>query len=426
MKYKLSMLVILFAFHTTAYAANDLLCQTSYGFRVDINGTQGSTICSSSVRDLEDAIKDFSLSNNNYTNTSAAFAVGRINDVALTAKYAANSPALYISIPELGIEEVFNGATRKDSEDLLEDWLKHSGVVGKIMDYQAKNSPTSPITGVGGILPSLATTEFNQELNAVSNLAMPSQNLSQQNNNENTETDTEGTAHSMNNLVGVGVNMGSYSISSSNDRINTYTLPLSYSFNAGSDPRSQLILSLPVTMYTIGKAKGYHVGFGASYRFPVTERWSLTPGMRYAITGSVDRATIASITSGTLTSTYQIPFETFDLNIANMIGYYSTGKFKAGSYSFNPNIKQTILRNGVMLSQPITIKNHQLAIEYSLIDTRYLGGDKPFIRDMQEIGITIGTHRNHPNKKLSFLRAGISYIHAKDSNGVNFNFGYWF
>lgn len=41
--------------------------------------------------------------------------------------------------------------------------------------------------------------------------------------------------------------------------------------------------------------------------FPINERWSLTPGVRYALTGSVDRATLSSVTSGTLMSTYTMP-----------------------------------------------------------------------------------------------------------------------
>lgn len=424
MKYKLHAITLatLTCCGITSTYANDLNCSTSYGFRVDIDGTQGQTICSSSARDLEDILKDFSLSNQNYTDTSAAFGVGRVNDVGLIASYAENSNDLVISIPELDIHnQVFSGRTREQSEDQLEDWLKNSDVIGKIMNYQAKNSATSPITGVGGIMPVLASTDFNQSIEAISNIT-PSLNTTTSSINNTTDT----TPVAVNNTLGIAVNVGSYSVKGSDDRVNTYTIPLSYSFKNNQNEQKQFILSLPLTMYSIGKAKGYHLGLGMAYRFPISEQWALTPGIRYALTGSVDRATAASIMSGSVTSTYQIPMQKFDLNIANMVGYYRTGKFKVDEYSFNPNIKQTMLRNGIMLSQPISVKNHPLAIEYSLIDTRYIGGDKPFMRDMQELGITIGTHHNHQNKKLSFLRAGIGYMYAKESNGVNFNFGYWF
>lgn len=420
-KYKLSALLftIVASFGVTTLYASDLNCNRSYGFRVDINGVQGETVCSSSVRDLEDILKDFNVSNQNYTDTSEAFAVGRVNDVKLIASYAQNSTDLIISMPEIGINnQVFSGSTRDESEDKLEDWLKNSGVIGQIMNYQAKYSATSPITGVGGIMPSLASADFSQGIEALSNISSKHYSSNSTINHQNQNI--------INNTLGVAVNVGSYSVKGSDDRVNTYSLPLSYSFKNKTDENKQLTFSLPITMYSIGKAKGYHIGLGTAYRFPVSERWSLTPSMRYSLTASLDRATLASVMNGSLTSTYQIPMQKFDVNIANMVGYYRTGKFKAGEYSFNPNVKQTILRNGVMLSQPMTIKNHPLAIEYSLIDTRYIGGDKPFMSDMQELGMTIGTHRNHKNKKLSFLRAGLSYMYSKESKGVSFNFGYWF
>lgn len=399
--------------------ANDLACQTSYGFRVDVDGNVGETVCSTSARDLEKVLRNFHLSNQNYTDTSAAMGYGRVNDVTLNAQYLANGNDLIVSIPELDMENLtFSGANRDQAENVFEDWLKNSGVIGKIMNYQAKHSPTSAITGAGGVIPMLASSDFNQEINVLSNISAP----------DNSKKNNDASVAPSNdiNFIGTGMNINSYSVKGSNERVNAYTLPLSYAFQAGNQPNSQFTLSLPVTMYSVGKAKGYHVGVGASYRFPITDKWSLTPGVRYAVTGSVDRATIAGVTSGTLTSTYRIPLKKFDVNIGNMVGYYRTSKFKAGEYSFNPDIRQTMLRNGVMLSQPITVKNHKLAIEYSLIDTRYVGGDKPFMRDMQELGITLGTHRDHENKKLSFMRVGLGYMHAKDTNGFNLNFGYWF
>ena len=147
--------------------------------------------------------------------------------------------------------------------------------------------------------------------------------------------------------------------------------------------------------------------------------------MCVALTGSVDRATVSAVYSGSLTSTYQIPVGKFDLAIGNMVGIYKTGKFKVSEYSFNPHVKQTMLRNGIMLSQPVDLKNQKLAVEYSLIDTRYVGGEKPFMKDMQELGITVGTHKDQVGR-LSFLRGGVSFTRAKGSKGVTFNFGYWF
>lgn len=262
-------------------------------------------------------------------------------------------------------------------------------------------------------MPTLASTDYETGMQGSSNI----------NSNTNIVTSTG-------NVLGIGASFSSYSVDGSADNVESATLPLSYTNQLDNKPNHQIIFSLPISMYQVGKAKGYHVGFGVAYRFPINEHWSLTPGVRYALTGSVDRATLSSVTSGTLMSTYTMPVfkDKLDLTIGNMIGYYRTGKFKAGEYSFDPKIKQTMLRNGVMLSQPIMLRGKKLAIEYSAIDTRYVGSDKPFMRDMQEYGVTLGFHRDaiSENSKLSALRAGVTYTSAKGANGFGLSFGYWF
>ena len=413
---------------TTAWA--DLSCSGSYGFRVDVDGVTGNTICASKAQDIIDAAKDFKNSNHNYTSRSAAIGEGRFNDVDFTVSYDANSTTLTFQSDDINISQSFTGTTRKKTEDEFEDWMKHSGIMSTIMQYQAKNSTASPITGASGLMPSLATTDYATGMDGSSNIV--SSIATETSSSDSSDTDTESSTVNNNNnngtinLLGAGLTVGTYKISDTNERVTSTTLPLSYSIGTNAnDPRSQLIISVPLTMYTVGSSRGYHVGLGLAHRFGITENWTLTPGIRYSVTGSVDRATVAAVYSGSLMSTYRIPLNSFDLNIGNMIGYYKTGKFSAGDYSFNPNIKQIMLRNGVMLSQPIQIKDKKLALEYSIIDTRYVGSDKPFMKDMQEFGLTLGSHKNQKGK-LSFLRAGMSYIHSKGSNGVTFNFGYWF
>ncbi|ULJ63776.1 hypothetical protein [Wielerella bovis] len=396
-----------------AYA--EVACSHSYGIQTSVNGVAGQTYCSSNANDFIDYVKNLKNTHEDYTTTSAANVVGRFNDVDITLSYDANSNKLTFNAPEIGVEgKTFEGATRSKSQDEFEDWLKKSGVIGEILRYQAKNSATSAITGAGGLIPTLSETDYNTGMSDTSNIS----------NATNTITTNSG------NVLGIGASFGSYSIDGSADKVETMTLPLSYTNKLDRNPNHQMIFTLPVSMYKVGKSKGYHVGLGMAYRYPVTERWTLTPGVRYSITGSADRATVASVMSGTLMSTYTLPVvnDKLDLTIGNMVGYYKTGKFKAGDYSFDPNIKQTMLRNGLMLSQPIMVKGKKLAIEYSAIDTRYIGSEKPFMKNMQEYGVTLGFHRDAvaENSKLSALRAGITYTNAKGANGVGFNFGYWF
>jgi hypothetical protein len=115
----------------------------------------------------------------------------------------------------------------------------------------------------------------------------------------------------------------------------------------------------------------------------------------------------------------------YDIAIGNMLAYNQTAKFSAGSYSFDPHIKNLAMRSGVLLSQPVTFKGKKLSLEYSLIDTRYLSGDRPYSKNSQEIGITVGTNKN-AFYETSYIRAGLSFMTAKGSHGFTVNIGYWF
>lgn len=402
----------------SAFASN-LACSGSYGFRVDVNGTIGNTVCASTAQDVLDAAKDLKKSNTTYTETSSAFGVGRFNGVNFNIKYDENSTELTFDSDDINEHKVFKGNTRNETEDQLEDWFKKSDVPTKIMQHQSKNSAASPITGSGGLMTSLAAVDYATGIEGVSNISTTSTA-------SGTSTASDGNSTGTINILGTMLTGGAYKVADTGERIRTTTLPLSYSIGTSTkDDRSQLIFTLPLTMYQVSKAKGYHAGFGVAHRFPVTSKWTLTPGVRYALTGSVDRATVAAVYSGSLMSIYQIPVGSWSVSMGNMVGYYKTGKFKVGDYSFNPNINQTMFRNGLMLSQPIELANTKLAIEYSFVDTRYVGSDKPFMSNMQEFGITLGLHKNQ-EEKLSVFRAGVNYINAKGSRGVTFNVGYWF
>lgn len=397
--------LVLQAFAATVFAQS-LSCDKTYGFRADSNGVTGSTICSSTAENFIDAAKNFNLSNHSYTQTSAALVQGRFNDVNLTLSYAANSTTLQFSSQQLAVNESFSGATRKESENKFVDYLKKSNIIGRLMKAQAKTSATSPLAGVGGLLPTMAANDFSNSFDTASKIA-------------------SGQTGSVNNQIGIAPSFGSYKIDGSSDNVSTISIPLSYAFRSNEDPRRQVILSLPITQVSVGDAKSYHTGLGIAYRLPVNDHWTLTPAAKYALVASVDRATVATAMSGSLMSTYVIPMSGFDLAIGNMLGYYQTGKFSTGEYSFDPDIKQIMLRNGVMLSQPVSISGNGMAIEYSLVDTRYTGGDKPFLAETQEIGVTIGNNRATAGAN-SFLRGGITYLHAKHANGFNVNIGYWF
>jgi len=64
-----------------------------------------------------------------------------------------------------------------------------------------------------------------------------------------------------------------------------------------------------------------------------------------------------------IASSYTMEFDGFDLSIGNMLGYYQTLTAKAESVSVNPGIKNTALRNGIILSQPMTVGGRKMVAE---------------------------------------------------------------
>jgi len=365
-------------------AAQQLDCGKSFGFRADINGSRGQTLCSSNVDAFIDSAKNFTLSNAGYTQISQATAFGRFNDVNVVLRYDARSNTLNYDFVELGMRGSFTGANRDQSEELFEEYVKKGDILGKVLRYQAKNSPTSALTGEGGAIPMLAMADFNTSFDNASQIGVPDQN------------------QTANNLIGVGLSYGSYNIDGNED-VKTTSLPLSYTIRNNIDPRRQLVLSMPLTQVTVDGAKAYHGGLGVAYRLPLTDRWTLTPGARYSVVASKDRATVSTVMSASLMSTYVLPLGGFDLAMGNMVGVYKTGKFSSGDYSFDPDVNLKMTRNGLMASVPTAMFGSKMAAEFSIIDTRYLGSEKPFVTDSQEVGITLGTNRKASNAR-SFTR----------------------
>jgi hypothetical protein len=383
-------------------------CDKSYAFRADVGANTGSEICSSTSSSFIDAIKNFNLSNTGYTDTSAATVAGKFNDVNINLSYAATSTTLNYSFAELGISGSFTGATRAESQKLFEDYLKKNDILGKIMKYQAEHSASSPITGAGGLIPMTAAGDFDSAFTASATQIAGSNQA--------------GAAS--NNLVGIGATYGVYTMSGSSDKTTTMSLPLSYTVRNGIDPRRQLIISLPITQTTTGNAKSYQIGLGLAYRFPITDNWTVTPGIKYSYVASVDRATVAALASASLTSAYLIPMNGYDIGIGNMLGYYETQKFSAGEYSFNPNIKQFLTRNGVMVSQPVSLAGKKMSVEYALTDTRYLS-NKPYVDNYQELSVSLGTNKSAADSR-SHLRAGLSLMSGRGMSGYMFNLRYSF
>lgn len=368
-------------------------------------GLETGQRCEDKAEDFFDLLNDATFQQlvPSYTDTAFAEANIDFNGVPITLQFDSGSSVLQFSIPALGVNETFDGGNRDDSADLLVDYLKKSGIMSRIIKYQAEHSASSPIAGPGGLIPSAAAADFDAAMS---------------------DTLREiGGSGADSPSFSIGASYGSMTVDGKKGEVTN--LPFSHVWRSDSVPGRMFTLSGSLTLVKMAGAEAYHGGIGASYRLPLTERWALTPSLRYAVTGSADMASVAGMYSVGLSSTYHIPLDGLDLVIGNMAGYYKTTKLSIGDYSFDPQIKTWSLRNGVMLAQPVNLFGLPLSVEYSLVDTRYTGGTQFFVDNTQEVGVSLGTNRAGSVSK-SYARFGLRYLHGRDTNSITLAGSYWF
>ena len=130
------------------------------------------------------------------------------------------------------------------------------------------------------------------------------------------------------------------------------------------------------------------------------------------------------MTSVSLTSYLAFDSGWGSVAMGNMVGSYKALKTNVGDYSFDPQIRNTVLRNGFMLSLPTPIGGKRMSTEFSAIDTRYSGSEL-YMKSYQEYGVALTTARSAVSSR-SFLRTGINFLQSSQSKGATINFGYWF
>jgi hypothetical protein len=317
----------------------------------------------------------------------------------------ANYAELHFTIPSMGIDRTFTGADRDASVDLLWNYLKDGNLLGDISKKLAAVSPVDPVAGnPNSMMSQLVANDFAGAFDAGSKVV------------------PDGGKQGNPNLVGLGLRFGQYRQADVDSR--SITLPLSYTIRSDLDPRRQLVISMPISRTEVQGSTSYYTGLGLAYRVPLTDNWSVTPAGNYAVTGSVDLGSMAQMASASLTSSYVFELGSKDLVIGNMVGWYRTLKFSHDGYSYDPGLSNVVFRNGAMLSVPFRLSGKAMAVEYSLIDTRFKGSEL-YLNNYHEAGITLGTNRSASSAR-SFLRAGATYLWSAKSKGFTLNLGYWF
>ena len=314
---------------------------------------------------------------------------------------------LQLRIPSIGIDEEFIGSTRKESEDMLEDFFKgkSSVVINDILKALAAVSSTDPLAGnPNSLMSEMISSDFDIGM-------MDNQTT---NNIKNSETDA-----AQDNQIGVGLRIDNMDINGR--EVKSYHLPLSYTIRMDSNPRHQLRISLPLSYTKTDQAEAYKAGLGIAYSFPVSENWSLTPSLSYGLIGSPDMASAGAVLGMSLTSRYQWDLsEDSSIVLGNAIGKYETSSLEYDDYELNPDIKNTVYTNGLNYSFGM----FQFIKTTIFVTDTVFTGDDLYVEHTDELGVVFSPLSSGSALLDSHAKIGFSYLttDADDLDGFRIRF----
>jgi hypothetical protein len=383
-------------------------CNSLFSASVTTAGSTGQ-VCVSSIKGLyEGALRDLDGKFTGYTGSELVTTIASLNGIPASFVFPAGSPTLQVNIPGLNISENFAGATREASARLVHDWLKNQEFVrSSLFRAQAQSSAINAFSAPGGILWNAVANDFDSSLGEAATFSAGNQ---------------ANTAGSTASLLGVGVVLSRHSVSGLT--VSSAAVPLSYTVRNDIDPRRQAMLRGGLGVVDRAGSQSFSGRVSGAYRFPMSDQWALTPSLGFSVAGSNDAAYTVGLLQTSVTSTYLIEGNGFDVVIGNMLGYYKTLNPPVGKFTVNPDLSQVALRNGFLLSQPITLGGRKMSVEYSASDTRYFS-TSIYQRNSQELGISLGTNKSAYTSR-SFFRTNLAYQRAKDAHGVVLTVNYWF
>ncbi len=366
-----------------------------------------ANISGNSINDIMTQIDESPLSSRfpNYgSGTSVVVYQLDMRGLLATLGYNYGSTELIFYVPSLDMTKTFDGGTRDASNQLFRDYLNESkaGIMREIM----RNSPVDPVAGNPASLQSqMLASDFDAGTSPAYDSLPPGRSLN------------------------LGANISTYSLGKYTQTL--FTLPISYSYTFANYDR--LIVQAPISYTEVDGVTTYRGNFGLAYRKNIYSRWSITPAIGYGVTGSSGLGSSGQLLSASLTSDLMLYHDSrFRLSMGNMIGYYSTMSLNLGDGSSDYDLKNTVTRNGLLLSIPMQKRfwNREFSIDIFAIDTSF-AGDPLYSDSYQEYGITFGPARSadkmEPNQSSHPFGFGLKYVTGDgDIEGVELTFGYRF
>jgi len=389
-------------------SAAPVMAADNFNVSATSNGSTSSLGFSSAEQALNQLTNNqLSLTLPTYTITSAANALINYRGLNVTASYPVNSTALNFAIPALGINQTFTGVTRNDSQNQLVNYLKTNGIYGRVLNALAAVSPTEPLAGnPTSLMSQMVGRDFSVAFGG-----------------ENGSVLTPGQRGGE---VGLGLAFSHFT--QGGVPVDSYTLPLSYSYRFDRDPRYVLTVEAPISYSSVGNAQAGAISLGVSLSIPVSDQWTVTPKISTGAEASIDLASAGALVAGSVTSSYRFKVAGIDFVLGDMAGVAQSLPLSFGQYSVSPNLTNEYFKNGIMVARPLSLMGIQVPFleraeaQAWVTDTRFFGS-KLYDDSYQEVGVSVGKPIALVGR---FVRLGLSYFHSHHSDGGMANFGYSF
>jgi hypothetical protein len=265
-----------------------------------------------------------------------------------------------LAIPIIGFSQTFTGATRADVQAQVHDFIKQNGnnVWAAFLSALAKQSPNAvtdgnPNAATGG----MANSTFMAEGFTPVDEILPE----------------DPTSSPRLSGFGLGFDAGQFKAGGLTGQLVDFAIPLRWKLS----DKVGLTLNIPFTYLTLEGAKIYGTGFNLALpiRFETMSaenpwNWRVTPLFGAAARASEDLASGAALWQIGMSNSvdYRVNPKLIVCMVNQLTDYHSF-KVTFGGYSFDPEIKQQILKNGLRVVSPLT---QRTIASFFLLDSRFL------------------------------------------------------
>lgn len=332
-----------------------------------------------------------------------------VDGIAPTKCNTSNTTDLCVSIPALHFQQVFSGTTASGSPSrdramaAFIDWLKSDNNAGEVFAQLAAQSPIDPVAGN-------QTSLINSAVDSTGDETMFTSVDNEAGGNESTD-----------NYWGTSLDYTSYD--TPNGTVKRVRIPITYTVKLDNAPGQEVIIQAPVSRTEINSGTAYTVPLTMIYRYPINDHWVILPSLTWGVTYSDDLGGGGTVAGATISSSYTWHMGSQSLTMGNMVGHLKTLSTTVGDFTIDPNIHETVYKNGFLWSVPNILFGKYL-MEFFWVNTQMKGSDL-YIDNYDIVGFTIGKDRSEVGRKNRWAYGAKWFLSPKDSN-VSFNVSYWF